>query len=175
MNTKFKFEGTVKRIYEETRGQYTSKYVVMTDNAEKYPNILCFRLKPNADVSFGEGARVAVEAFVDGREWTNPQGQVKYFTDLTIATYDVLGSAAPAAATGGKPTKANDWKTLLAVGAAFGEGQDKVTERCKAHKAKVNRQFTPEDWQAVADCIIADHNPQVAQPDPVGEDWEMPF
>ena len=47
------FEGAAKRIYSETRGQYTSNYLVVSDGG-KYENVLRFKLKPGYAVGFGE-------------------------------------------------------------------------------------------------------------------------
>lgn len=177
MVVKVQFEGTVKRVYEETRGQRTNKYVVVTDGRDTYPNILRFKVKPGSTVNALEGAKVKIEAYLDGREWVPDDGRdPMYFTDLTISTLEVL-SAAPAAE---KPTKAHDWASLLALGSAYGEDQAKVTERCKAHKAKVNRTFTPEDWQAVADVIVSTYAPASPTTGPTTgadpfDDSVMPF
>lgn len=174
MRVRIQFEGTVKRVYSETRGQRTNNYIVVTDGEEKYPNVLRFRNRPGVSFAVSEGAEIKVEAYLDGREWAPNDGRAPmYFTDLTISTLETL-AAAPAAA---KPVKAHDWKSLLALGAAYGEGEAKVTERCKAHKAKVNRTFTPEDWQTVADEIIAAHPaaPETAAPAKDDFDDDLPF
>ena len=172
MIVKVQFDGAVKRVYEETRGQRTNKYIVVTDGRDQYPNVLRFKVKPGSTVNAAEGAKVKIDAYLDGREWMKEDGTVFYFTDLTISTLDVL-EAAPAAA---KPTKAHDWATLLTLGSAHGEDQTKVTERCKAHKAKVGRTFTPEDWQTVADEIVSSHAPvsPTTSTDPFDGD-DMPF
>ena len=39
-----------------------------------------------------EGQRAKIRFAIDGREWTNPQGQVKYFTDLTGLKIEVLNA-----------------------------------------------------------------------------------
>jgi hypothetical protein len=151
MVVKITFEGTVKRVYEETRGQRTNKYVIVTDGRDTYPNILRFRVKPGNTVNAPEGTKVKIDAFLDGREWVPEDGRdPMYFTDLTIASVEVLSAAE-------KPTTAHDWATLLTLGSAYGEDQAAVTERCKAYKAKVNRTFTPQDWQAVAEQIVSSH------------------
>ena len=166
---KITFEGVVKRIYSETRGQYTSKYVVASDNGGKYENVLRFKLKPDYAPSFAEGARVKIAAYLDGREWANPQGGLVYFTDLKVDTIEVVGNAAPSpdgraalgqATPAAKPVTATDWASLCALGAAYGDSNDTIKARCEAYKAKVNRKFTPEDWQAVANEIVAAHSPQ---------------
>ena len=176
---KIEFKGTVTRVYEETRGLYTSKYIVaVEENSGKYPNVLRFKLTQDSTVSVDVGANVAISAYLDGREWTNPQGATMYFTDLRIDTVSVL-SAAPAAVTAGqagaKPTIATNGKELLALGAAYGEDQASVNARCVAHKAKVNRQFTAADWQAVADEIIVAHSPATNAPASSEFDDGLPF
>lgn len=178
---KILIEGTATRIYEETRGQYTSNYVVVEEaGGGKYSNILRFKLKPGYKPSFAEGAQVRVSAYLDGREWANPQGQLMYFTDLKVDTIEVLsashdGQTAFGQSSAAKPTTATDWASLCALGAAYGEDLNALKTRCEAYKAKVNRRFTPEDWQAVANEIIAAHAPQPAAPAASEFDDDMPF
>lgn len=177
---KITFEGVAKRIYDETRGQYTHKYVVVSEESSKYPNVLRFKMKTANDLVFREGARIRVAAYLDGREWTNPQGQTMYFTDLTVDTIEVLGATsepAPSNTTiAAKPTSATGWAPLLALGAAYGEDQASVTNYCKAtHPGKPSASYTVADWQAVADAIVKAHAPvATAQPSSAFED-EMPF
>lgn len=170
---KIQFEGVVKRIYSETRGQYTSKYVVASDNGGKYENVLRFKLKPDYAPSFAEGAHVKIAAYLDGREWANPQGELVYFTDLKVDTIEVVGNAASSpdgraalgqATPAAKPTTATDWASLCALGAAYDESNDTIKAHCEAHRSKVNRKFTPADWQAVANEIIAAHSPRQPAP-----------
>ena len=172
---KITFEGTVKRNYDETRGQYTSRYMVVTDDGGKYANVLRFKLKSSATPA-PEGAKVKVAAYVDGHEWTNQQGQIMYFTDFTVDTVEVLSApavpAAPAAPTA--PATAHDWASLLALGAANGEDQTAVTARCNAYKAKVNRRFTPEDYATLGAEIVAAHKPAPGAPQPSFDD-DCPF
>ena len=175
---KITFEGMVTRIYDETRGQRTNHYVVVSDDGGKYANILRFTLKPNVTLNCGEGDKVRVSAYIDGREWANNEGKLMYFTDLKIDTVDVLASAqgyssvsVPAAA---QTVTANDWKSLLALGAANGEDEAAVTARCKAYQAKVNRRFTPEDYSAIAKEIVSAHTPTTTPPASAFSD-EMPF
>jgi len=177
---KIQFEGSVKRIYSETRGQYTSNYVVVEEaGGGKYANILRFKLKPDYTPSFGDGAQVKVSAYLDGREWANPQGQLMYFTDLKVDTIEVLaaGAAPSATATAAKPTTANDWSTLLALGTAYGENQDSIIAFCKKTlPGKASNAYTAADWMAVGNAIVAAHAPTVTgitQPPAFNDD--MPF
>ena len=177
---KIQFEGSVKRIYSETRGQYTSNYVVVEEaGGGKYANILRFKLKPDYNPTFGEGAQVQVSAYLDGREWANPQGQLMYFTDLKVDTIEVLaaGAAPSAAAPAAKPTTANDWGSLLALGTAYGENQDSIIAFCKKTlPGKASNAYTAADWMAVGNAIVAAHTtaaPAAAQPPAFNDD--MPF
>ena len=170
MIVKVAFDGTVKRVYEETRGQRTNKYIVVTDGRDTYPNVLRFKVKPESNVSADEGSKVKIDAYLDGREWVPQDGRdPMYFTDLTISTLDVLEAAPGGDAA--KPTKAGDWKSLVALGKVYGEDEAKVKSRCEAYKAKVNRRFTPSDYQFIADAIVSEHAGNDA-----GDDFDdMPF
>lgn len=183
MIVKIQFEGKVKRIYEEQRGQYTHKYVVVSDDGGKYENVLRFQLKPDFAVNFAEGAFVKVSAYVNGREWTNSQGQVMYFMDLKVDTVEVVSngsatapSAAPSATTSGgaKPTAAADWPSLLALAQAYGEDQTSVISFCKSTcPGKQSNTYSAADWQKVADAIVKAHTVTVAPPSDFND--EMPF
>ena len=161
---KIQFEGTVKRIFDETRGGKTKKYVVVTDGAEQYPQVLRFKLKTPDTPVYGEGDKVKVGAYLDGREWTNDEGKIFYFTDLTVDVVEVLEKGHPfGGASGGedKPRTAKTWNALLALAAAWGETKDQVMERGKKLQAQINRKFQPEDYQAIADEIVAAHDDDI--------------
>ena len=171
-NNKITFAGIVTRIYDEQRGERTNKYLVVTNSDGKYPDVLRFSLKPDTAAPCKEGDKVEVAAYVHGREWTSPTtGNTMYFTDLRVDTVSVTAAAQPAAE---PTTTATDWTTLLAVGAVFGEDKAAVSARCKKrHPGKPSSQYTPADWQAVADGIVADHSaaPEVAD----AFDDDIPF
>lgn len=165
MAVKIEFKGEVKRVYSEvSKSGFESRYIVVSNSSGERPNVIRFRLKQTAQVTVDKGAYVTVSAFVDGREWTNPQtNETRYFTDFTIAKIEAQCAAASASApAAGKPTKAHDWQTLLAVGTAFGENRDAVVERAKK-LGKPSKAFVAADFQAVADAIVCDHT-QPAQP-----------
>ena len=165
---KITFEGTVVRVYEETRGQRTNKYIVVSDKAEKYPEILRFSLKQGSAISVAEGCQVKVTAYLHGREWANAEGKLMYFTDLNVDTVEVLNNPAAATATpaaAAKPTTASNWNELLALGSAYGEDMNAVTNRCKAsYPGKASETYTSENWQFIANAIVAAHTPPPAAP-----------
>jgi hypothetical protein len=180
--TRIKFAGKVTRTYEEERGGRTNRYVVVSDTDCKYPDILRFTLKPDAQMPCAEGDKVDVSAYVHGREWTSGDGRTVYFTDLRLDTVEVLSRASGASGAdvgGGKPTKASDWNALVTLGSAWGEDVSAVTARCRAYRDKVNRKFTAADWQAVADEIVLAHSPRAVaameQKQQESFDDDMPF
>ena len=75
---------------------FSKRDIVLTDDVgsdTKWPNHIAFTFKKDAASvldTVKEGQRVKIRFAIDGREWTNPQGQVKYFTDLTGLKLDVL-------------------------------------------------------------------------------------
>ena len=168
MVVKIAFEGTVKRVYDETRGTRTNKYMVVTDGNEKYPNVLRFKSKGGAAIAANEGDEVKVEAYLDGREWVPTDGRdPMYFTDLTISSVEVLKAAS-------KPTTATSWQELLALGKAYGEDQNALVARCKAHM-KPFKEMAASDWQAIAAEIVAAHPETAADDFPAEDPDDMPF
>ena len=77
---------------------FTKRDLVLGEDVgteSKYPNHIAFTFKKDATSlldGIREGQRCKVRFAIDGREWTNPQGQVKYFTDLTALKIEVLNS-----------------------------------------------------------------------------------
>ena len=77
---------------------FTKQDLVLTDDNDvqtKYPNHIAFTFKKDSASildTVKEGQRAKIRFAIDGREWTNPQGQVKYFTDLTGLKLEVLNA-----------------------------------------------------------------------------------
>lgn len=69
--------------------------VEMTDNPQ-YPQVVLFQLTGNrCDVldEFKVDDEVRIEFSLRGREWTSPQGDVKYFNSLDVWTLEKAGGA----------------------------------------------------------------------------------
>ena len=65
--------------------KFSKQTVVISDDSGKYPNLYAVEFANHeADrlVGFAEGEEVTVSFFINGREWTNPEGVVKYFMTL---------------------------------------------------------------------------------------------
>lgn len=77
--------GKIKMIYQpETKGNFTFRKFVLTVD-EKYPQHIEFQtVKDNINTldNFRPGDEVSIVFNIRGREWTSPQGDVKYFNTL---------------------------------------------------------------------------------------------
>ena len=94
----YEYTGVVEKVLatQTFASGYSKRDIVLTDDVgsdTKWPNHIAFTFKKDAASvldTVKEGQRVKIRFAIDGREWTNPQGQVKYFTDLTGLKLDVL-------------------------------------------------------------------------------------
>lgn len=81
--------------------RFKKRDVVITDNTGQYPQDISFQLtqdKTDAVNDMKANDSVQVSFFIRGREWTSPQGEVKYFNTLdiwAIKKMDGAGGAAP--------------------------------------------------------------------------------
>lgn len=95
----YDFTGTVEKVLatQTFSSGFTKRDLVMTDGDanSKWPNHIAFTFKKD-NVSLLDnvhaGQRAKIRFAIDGREWTNPQGQVKYFTDLTGLKLELLNA-----------------------------------------------------------------------------------
>lgn len=92
--------GIIKRIgtTQQVSASFSKRELVITTQ-EQYPQHLSIDFVQNncalLDV-FQEGQAVSVDINLRGREWTSPQGEVKYFNTLQGWRIAPLQSAAPA-------------------------------------------------------------------------------
>lgn len=83
----FKLTGVIRVINPtvQVTEKFAKREFVLTDNSSMYPQEIIFQMaKDKLDIldAFGEGQEVEVSFNVKGREWTSPQGEVKYFNTL---------------------------------------------------------------------------------------------
>ena len=80
-------QGTVKKIFDtQTFASGFQKREMVLLTQEQYPqpiNIEFLSDKINLLDTLKEGDTVKVGINIRGREWTNPQGEVKYFNSIT--------------------------------------------------------------------------------------------
>ncbi|MBQ6914252.1 MAG: DUF3127 domain-containing protein [Kiritimatiellae bacterium] len=94
----YEYTGVVEKVLDlqTFASGFTKRDVVLTDDIGqegKWPNHIAFTFKKDSTSlldGLKPGLRAKIRFAIDGREWTNPQGQVKYFTDLTGLKLEVL-------------------------------------------------------------------------------------
>ena len=106
----FKFKGIVYKVgnTEVISEKFSKRELVLTDGAEQYPQYISFTfIKDKCSLldSLAEGQETEVSFSLKGREWTSPQGDVKYFN--TIEGFAVTG-AAPSAPAASAPAASGD-------------------------------------------------------------------
>ena len=97
----FKFKGIVHKVgaTNQVSDKFKKREVVLTDGATEYPQYIPFTFvqdKCSLADSLIEGQEVEFSFSLKGREWTSPQGEVKFFS--TIEAFNVAGAPAPASA-----------------------------------------------------------------------------
>ena len=102
--------GIIKRLSDtQTFASGFQKREVVIVTEEQYPQPIAIDfLKEKGDLldSYKEGDKVNVSINIGGREWTSPQGDVKYFNSITGWKIEKSEGSTPA-----EPTKsANDYK-----------------------------------------------------------------
>lgn len=94
--SEFKVEGVLKHIGDTVTvsDKFSKREFVLTLPHDQYPQHVAFQLtqgKCDSINSFGVGQEVTVSFNLRGREWTSPQGEVKYFN--TLEAWRIEGSS----------------------------------------------------------------------------------
>jgi hypothetical protein len=97
----FKFKGIVHNVgaTNQVSDKFKKREVVLTDGATEYPQYIPFTFvqdKCSLADSLIEGQEVEFSFSLKGREWTSPQGDVKFF--CTIEAFNIAGDSKPAPA-----------------------------------------------------------------------------
>jgi hypothetical protein len=97
----FKLTGVAKVISPtvQVSEKFKKRDLVITDTSSTYPQDILFQLtQDKVDIldAFMEGQTLEVSFNLRGREWTSPQGEVKYFNTLEAWRIE-LPTGAPAA------------------------------------------------------------------------------
>lgn len=91
----------VKKDTQQVTDTFKKREFVVTDNSSQYPQHVQFQLVQDKCALLdpvNEGEEIAVNFNVRGREWTSPQGEVKYFNSLDAWRIEKAAAAAPQAA-----------------------------------------------------------------------------
>lgn len=90
---RLKVKGNVQQVSDK----FKKREFVLTDNSSQYPQYILFELtqdKCSLLDNFNEGDEIKVFFNLRGREWTNKEGQVKYFNSLQAWKMEKMGTTA---------------------------------------------------------------------------------
>lgn len=108
----FKLQGTVKVVFPtvQVSEKFAKREFVVTESSSMYPQDIMFQLTQDK-CSLIEGVQpneqVEVSFNLRGREWTSPQGEVKYFNTLEAWRIDRVGAAVGGGIPQGGPSAMN--------------------------------------------------------------------
>ncbi|TNE53205.1 MAG: DUF3127 domain-containing protein [Bacteroidetes bacterium] len=93
----FKLQGVVKVVNPTVQisDKFSKREFVVTDNSSMYPQDILFQLvqdKCSLLDGINVNDQIEVSFNIRGREWTNPQGEVKYFNSLDAWRLDKVGA-----------------------------------------------------------------------------------
>lgn len=91
----------LKKDEQVINEKFRKREFILTDNSSQYPQVISFQLTQDRCSlldSIQVGETVNVHFNIRGREWTSPQGEVKYFNTLEAWKIDrnATGSNQPA-------------------------------------------------------------------------------
>lgn len=104
--------GSIKRISDtqQVSANFRKREIVITTE-EQYPQHLSIEfVQDKTDLldAYHEGEKVTIGINLRGREWTSPQGEVKYFNSIQGWRIEKSGAAAPAPSTSSSNTNFSD-------------------------------------------------------------------
>ena len=96
----FKLTGSVKLIKDTVQisEKFAKREFVISDTSSMYPQDILFQSvqdKCSMMDGFNENDQVEVSFNLRGREWTSPQGEVKYFNTLDAWRIEKVGQGMP--------------------------------------------------------------------------------
>ncbi|MBP6091493.1 MAG: hypothetical protein RIT10_953 [Bacteroidota bacterium] len=108
----FKLTGTVKVLNNtvQVSEKFSKREFVVTDTSSMYPQDILFQAtqdKCSLLDAIQVNEQVEVSFNLRGREWTNPQGEVKYFNSLEAWRIEKVGQNAPQGMPQGGPSAMN--------------------------------------------------------------------
>ena len=112
----------VKNEAQQVSDKFKKREFVITDNSSQYPQHISFQLtqdKCSLLDNYKIGAEIRVHFNLRGREWTSPQGEIKYFNSLEA--WRIEGGTG---ASSGNSSSANKTETVPETFTAATEGDD---------------------------------------------------
>lgn len=97
----FKITGTIKVLNPtvQVSEKFSKREFVLTENLSQYPQDILFQAVQDRCAlldGINVGEQVEVSFNLRGREWTSPQGEVKYFNSLDAWRIEKVGQGMPA-------------------------------------------------------------------------------
>lgn len=126
----FKLTGTIKVIQDTQRisDKFQKREFVVTDTTSMYPQDILFQAtqdKCNLLDQFQANDNVEVSFNLRGREWTSPQGEVKYFNTIEAWRIEKQGQSQPMGMPASGPSAMNmGTEPLPGVGTATAADDD---------------------------------------------------
>ena len=112
----------VKSEAQQVSEKFKKREFVLTDNSSQYPQHVSFQLtqdKCNLIDQYNVGSEIKVHFNLRGREWTSPQGEIKYFN--TLEAWRIEGGANGSS---GNSSAANKMEGVSETFTAATEGDD---------------------------------------------------
>lgn len=108
----FKLQGTVKLVNStvQVSEKFSKREFVVTESTGMYPQDILFQAtqdKCSLLDAVQQGDNVEVSFNLRGREWTSPQGEVKYFNTLDAWRIEKVGQAMAQGMPQGGPSAMN--------------------------------------------------------------------
>lgn len=88
----------VKNDIVKVSEKFSKREFVLTDNATSYPQTIQFQLtQDRCGLIDNEkiGDEITVHFLLKGREWKNPQGEIKFFNSLDVFRVEGKSSGSP--------------------------------------------------------------------------------
>lgn len=88
----------VKNDTVKVSEKFSKREFVLTDNATSYPQMIQFQLTQDRCSLIDNdkiGDEVTVHFLLRGREWKNPQGEIKFFNSLDVFRVEGKSSGTP--------------------------------------------------------------------------------
>lgn len=123
----FKFTGTIKVVNDtmQVTEKFSKREFVVTDTSSMYPQDIMFQsVQDKCSMLDGiqVGDQVEVSFNLRGREWTSPQGEVRYFNTLDAWRIEKVGQGMPQ--DGPSPMEFNIGTEVSETSSDFGGGDD---------------------------------------------------
>lgn len=105
----FKLTGTVKVVNStvQVSEKFSKREFVVTDTSSMYPQDILFQAtqdKCSLLDAVQPGEQVEVSFNLRGREWTSPQGEIRYFNTLEAWRVEKVGAGMPQGMPQGGPS-----------------------------------------------------------------------